>query len=124
MRNYTIGAGSYTCDAMPPPARCLDWRPLRKGSLLGFATVQFGSGQVVHDIPVHQAGSRSWANPPGKPWVGSDDRVVRDEKGKVKYAPVISFSNHGVQRHWSDQVLRALREAYTNAIPVLAEAAL
>jgi hypothetical protein len=34
-------------------ARLLDWRPLRKGTLIGFARVQFSTGLIVSEIAIH-----------------------------------------------------------------------
>jgi hypothetical protein len=94
-----------------PRARLLDWRPLAKNSLLGFAKVQFSSGLIVGEIAVHRSGGRVWASPPARPCI-ENDTLVRDAKGKAKYQSLISFANHGVQASWSRQVLRALRAVH------------
>jgi hypothetical protein len=94
-----------------PRPHLLDWKSLTKGTLLGFAKVQFSSGLVIAEITVHRSGSRVWASPPARPWI-KDDRVVHDERGRAKYQPLISFANHGVQASWSRQVLRALHDAH------------
>jgi hypothetical protein len=39
-------------NAMARP-RLIDWRPLHKNTLQGFAKVQFGSGLIVSEIAVH-----------------------------------------------------------------------
>lgn len=102
---------------MPHPApRLLDWRPLHQNTLIGFAKVQFSSGLIVAEIAIHRHGSRVWAQPPSRPWIDKGN-LVRDERGKIRYQPVISFANHGVQASWSKQVLRALREVHPNLLP-------
>ena len=50
----------------------LDWRPMRKNSLLGFARVQFSSGMIVSDVVVLNGERGPWASPPSKPQIGSD----------------------------------------------------
>ena len=93
-----------------PPARLLDWRPLVKGSLLGFAKVQFSSGLIMAEIGVHRGGHRVWAAPPARLWLDREaDALVRDELGNPKYQPIIEFANHGVRASWSRQVIRAVQ---------------
>lgn len=94
-----------------PRAKLIDWRPMNKNSLLGFAKVQFSSGLIIAEIAVHRSGSRLWAQPPSRPWIENNALVI-DERGKPKYTPLISFAHHGVQASWSRQVLRALRESH------------
>jgi hypothetical protein len=96
---------------MMPRARLLDWKPLAKGTLLGFAKVQFSSGLIISEIGIHRSGDRVWANPPARPWI-DHDALVRDERGRVKYQPLIGFANHGVHASWSRQVIRAVREQH------------
>ena len=95
---------------MHPPARLMAWRPLARQTLLGFARVQFTSGLTISEIAVHRSGSRVWAAPPSRPWIEEGD-LVKDDRGKIKYQPLISFANHGVQASWSRQVIAAVREA-------------
>jgi hypothetical protein len=96
--------------------RLLEWRPLRKNTLRGFARVQFGSGLIVSEITVHVAGTKCWASPPSRPWL-KDGAPVLDEKGKPRWQPLLDFSNHGVRSSWSRQVLAALREAEPGVLP-------
>jgi hypothetical protein len=103
---------------MKVPPRVLAWRELHKNSLVGFATVQFGSGLIVAEIPIFIAGSRAWASPPARPWVDSDGALVLDEKtGRPRYLPVLRFANHGVRSSWSKQVLAALKAAHPEIFP-------
>ena len=97
-----------------PPPKLLSWRPLEppRGSLIGFARIQFGSGLIVRDIGIHLAGSRVWASPPAKPWVRNNQIVLNEVTQRPQYEPTLEFSNHGVRSRWSRQVLKALREAH------------
>jgi hypothetical protein len=92
-------------------AKLLDFRPLKSGSMVGFARVQFPSGLIVDGIGIHVAGSRAWASPPGRPWIEGGE-LVRDERGKPQYSAIISFANHGVRSRWSDAVLAAVNEVH------------
>jgi hypothetical protein len=90
---------------------------MRRNSLLGFAKIRFGSGVIIGDVACHHAGSRLWASPPSMPWVKAGQLVIDEATGKPKYFPIISFETHGVQRAWSQQVLRAIRSEYPEALP-------
>jgi hypothetical protein len=103
---------------MNPEARpkLLEWRPLRKNTLIGFAKLQFASGLIVSEIAVHVAGSRIWASPPSRPWL-KDNVVVLDKAGKPRFSPVIDFATHGLRSSWSRLVLTALRETHPELFP-------
>jgi hypothetical protein len=92
-------------------SRLLEWRPLLKNTLRGFAKVQFPSGVIIAEVGIHIAGSRAWASPPSRPWV-KDNAVVLDEAAKPRWQPLIEFATHGVRSSWSSQVLAAVREEY------------
>ena len=97
-------------------ARLLDWRPVQRNTLLGFARVQFGSGLIVSEIAIHVAGSRAWAQPPARAWI-EDNKLILTETGRPRWQPIIDFANHGVRASWSRQVLAALREARPEVLP-------
>ena len=98
---------------MRPCPQLLDWRPLHKNTLVGFAKVRFSSGLTIGEIGVHRSGSRVWASPPARPWI-EDGALVLDERGRPKYQSIIEFANHGVRSSWSRQVINALCEAHPN----------
>lgn len=93
-------------------AKLIDWRPLSRSTLRGFAKVQFGSGLIVCEVAIHVAGSRAWASPPSRPWLKDNAVVVDDATGKPKWQPLLDFSTHGVRSAWSKQVLSAVRVAH------------
>lgn len=101
---------------MRTPARLLDWRPLRKNTLVGFAKVQFTSGLIVGEIAVHQNGSRVWAAPPARPMLDNNATIL-DERGRPRYQQIVDFANHGVRASWSRQVIRALIEVHPDLFP-------
>src|SRR5690242_18430066 len=79
----------FTTDAAAPPPRCTKFVPLQKAALLGFATMEFGSGLTMTDIDIHQAGSGLWAAPPSKAQIDRDGVAVRHDNGKIRYDNVI-----------------------------------
>jgi hypothetical protein len=84
--------------------------PMAKNSLLGFATVRAPSGLIFHDTAVHRKGDSIWASPASKPMIDRNGTVMKDADGKVRYAPVISFSDKTVRDKWSTAVIDALRQ--------------
>jgi DNA-binding cell septation regulator SpoVG len=54
----------------PSAVRILDWRELRKNSLLGFAKVELPSGMVISDVTILSGERGPWASPPSKPMIG------------------------------------------------------
>ena len=93
----------------------IDWRPVVKGALLGFAEVQQPSGQIINDVTIVTAENGPLASPPGKPMIGPDGMVLTDHRGKVRYSPVIQFASKEVRSRWSDAVIAAVRTAHPEA---------
>jgi hypothetical protein len=101
--------------SVSPPSILAVWPP-RRGSLLGFASVQFASGLVIHEVTVHRAGSKTWCGPPSRPWVRDGVVVVDEITCRPKYQPVIEFATHGVRAAWSRQILEALATQHPDAL--------
>jgi hypothetical protein len=73
----------------PKPAglQVIDFRPMVKNTLRGFASVQFGSGLRILDCPVHvHTNGRAWVGLPAKPITDEAGQVRRDERGKIAAA--------------------------------------
>lgn len=105
---------AFTCDAAP--TLILKWRPHRQNTLRGFARAQMSSGMIIDDIQVHQAGSKTWANPPSSPRLDANGVAVRGERNKIRYDRTVSFFNHGTEASWSRQVIAALRAQHPEAL--------
>lgn len=95
--------------------RILDWREMRRGSLLGFAKIELPSGMVVHDVTILTGERGPWASPPSKPMVGRDGVVMKDGNGKVRYSPIVEFKSKEIRDRWSAAVIEAMREAHAEA---------
>lgn len=91
--------------------KVLDWRELHKGALLGFAKVQLPSGMILSDVTILAGSSGPWASPPSKPMIGRDGAVMKDDKGKVRYSPIIEFASKEIRDKWSGAVIDAMRAA-------------
>ncbi|MFL5252551.1 MAG: hypothetical protein ACJ8AI_06595 [Rhodopila sp.] len=84
--------------------------PIAKNSLIGFATMRAPSGLVFHDVGVHRKNDSVWASPASKPMVDRNGAVMKDGEGRVRYTPIVSFSDKTVRTRWSNAVVAALKE--------------
>jgi DNA-binding cell septation regulator SpoVG len=94
----------------------LDWRPMRRNSLLGFVKVQLPSGLIVCDVTILRGPNGLWAAPPSKPLINRDGIALKDAAGKIRYASVISFVSKETKDRWSAAVLAALQSAFPEAL--------
>jgi hypothetical protein len=85
----------------------LNFKPLTKNTLRGFATVRFPSGLVMHEIGIHTSHGRAWAAPPARPMV-KDGRQLADDAGKARWQCLIEFADKATRDAWSTQVIAAL----------------
>jgi hypothetical protein len=95
------------------------FRPCRRATLRGFAKVRFASGLVMDEIAVQVSQSgKAWAQPPAAPRLDADGNPIRDERGKVKYSPLIGFADLETRGRWSAQIIEALRQSHPRALEV------
>jgi hypothetical protein len=96
--------------------RIEEWREMRRGSLVGFATVGHPSGMVLHDCGIFTGPQGARAAPPSKPTIGRDGLVAKDAAGKARYVPTVSFVDKTARDRWSAAVIAALRVAHPTAL--------
>jgi hypothetical protein len=87
----------------------LEWKPVRRNTLRGFATVRIERiGLVVADVAIHQKNQSRWASLPSKPMVDSTGAVLRDEAGKIKYVTVVQWGDRATADRFSAAIVREL----------------
>jgi hypothetical protein len=101
--------------------KCVNFRRVERGSLVGFADLQMDSGLIVFGCALHAWNSRRWVNPPGRPRLDSDQKPMLGDDGKVLYSPVIDFATDETRFRWSAQAVKAI-EAYQSKAPTEASA--
>lgn len=94
------------------PLSLLDWRPLKKNSLRGFATVRIGKALKVSDVSVHCSNGKRWASLPSKPQINKEGVVLKDDSGKVKYLPIVSWTDAESGDRFSEAVIAAVEAAH------------
>jgi len=87
----------------------LAWRPLRKNSLRGFATVELPIGLRIIDAPVLETNGRRWATLPSKPQL-EDGRHRCDDSGKLAYSPGLEWHSKLLRDAFSDRVVELVLE--------------
>lgn len=92
-----------------------DFRPMRKGSLLGFAKVELPSGMVLCDCVIMSSDRGPWVGLPSKPQIGKDGMALTDSNSRIKYSPVVEFSSKEIRQKFSDAVIEALKATHPEA---------
>jgi hypothetical protein len=94
--------------------RLIDWRPLRKGRLYGFACVELQPvGLRIHEIPVlMNEKSGPWACVPTKPRVDANGQQQRDVDGSPRYDQVLSWSTKRRESDFSAAVVALVRRRH------------
>jgi hypothetical protein len=94
----------------PLPVVLLEWKPVVKNSLRGFATVRLGKSLQISECIVLASNGRLWVNLPGKPQYDRDGHPVLDPKsGKQKYSALLQWSDKAAADRFSEAVIAAIR---------------
>lgn len=113
MPDNNIAAPVATSNRMP--VVLLDWRHMPKGALRGFAKVRIGKALVINDVTILASHGRRWAGMPGKPQINRDGVVLKDDKGKVRYSPVVEWADKASADAFSESVIAAVEAAHPGA---------
>src|SRR5437764_12659502 len=87
-----------------PRMRLVSFKPLSKGSLRGFATVELPIGLKIADVPVLVSNGKIWAALPAKPQL-AEGRQKLDANGKPAYVPVLEWRTKELRDQFSDRVV-------------------
>ena len=94
-----------------PRMRLEGFKALRKGSLLGFASIRLPNGLTVADCPIFMSHEKCWASLPSKPVLDREGRHV-EQAGKKRYASILSWDDRATADRWSAAVVDLVREQY------------
>jgi hypothetical protein len=96
--------------------KCLEFRPLAKNTLVGFATIVIDEAEfVVNGVGLHRKGESRWAGLPGAPVLNADGCALRDERGRIAYRPVNEIRSRAASDAFSAAVWRAVLEKHPEA---------
>ena len=102
----------------PVPAMQLaliDWKPVARNSLRGFAAVRLGKSLIIRDITIHCSSGRRWAGMPGKPLLQSDGTAKLGNNGKPTYVPVMEWATKDAADRFSEAVIAAVEREHPHA---------
>jgi hypothetical protein len=96
--------------------RLLTGKVLRRGSLVGFATVELPVvGLVIHDCPVHETAGKRWAALPGRPQIEDGRHRLDPATGKPAYSVILSWRDSRLREAFSQRVVEAFAAAHPEA---------
>jgi hypothetical protein len=90
------------------PVSLIGWKAVTKNTLRGFASVRIGKALIIRDVPVHCSHGKRWASMPSKPLLDSAGAALRDDRGKIKYAPLIEWADREASDRFSEGVIEAV----------------
>jgi hypothetical protein len=99
-----------------PATRLLDFRPMRKGKLVGFARVELPIGLRINDIPIILGKNGPFAGLPARPMLDHEGRPKIDIRGKPQYVAFLEWRDRDLSRRFSDVVVGLVLEAHPGAL--------
>ena len=92
--------------------RRVSWKPIRKGALRGFASVELPNGLSLIDCPVCMSSNgRLFAALPSKPVLDERGQHAKPN-GKPQYVPIAKWPNKNIGTAFSDRVVVLVRAAH------------
>jgi hypothetical protein len=89
------------------------WKPVRKGSLIGFAGIALPNGLEIDDIPVLITNGKVWATLPARPVITSDGRVARlPGSSKNQYVNFLRWRDRALSTAFSERVVELIRRQH------------
>jgi hypothetical protein len=98
-----------------PSLRVLGFKPVRKNSLRGFASVKLPNGLVINDVTIGESSGKIWALLPSKAMIDREGRLMHDGGGKIRYAPVVQWGTDELRDAFSRRVADLVRQAHPEA---------
>ena len=92
------------------------FKALRKGSLIGFATVRLPIGLTISDVPVCTSHGKIWASMPSKPILDAEGRHAIDANSKRRYVPILQWSDRETADRWSQAVVELVRQKHPGVL--------
>lgn len=102
--------------AQRPKMRLVSWKPVAKGSLRGFATVELPIGLRLIDCAVFVGTKGAWVSLPAKPQFDKDNRQRIGADGKPSYSAAIEWRSRELADRWSQAVIDLIRATHPGAL--------
>jgi DNA-binding cell septation regulator SpoVG len=99
----------------PKRMRLLSFKPMVKGALRGFATVQLPIGLTIEDCPVLVGRNGAWAALPSRPVLDGEGRQAKPD-GKAQFASILKWRDRDLQDRFSQAVVDLVRQHHPAAL--------
>jgi hypothetical protein len=92
------------------------WKPIRKGSLIGFAAISLPAGLEIDDVPVLMTNGKAWAALPARPVITSEGHVARlPGSSKAQYVTFLRWRDRTLSTTFRERVVELVRQADSEA---------
>jgi len=98
-----------------PRMRLIPFRPISKGALRGFASMELPIGLVIEDCPVLVGNNGAWAALPSKPVLDQEGRRAKPD-GEPQYAAIMKWRDRELQDRFSQAVIELVRAAHPDVL--------
>ena len=96
-----------------PRMKLLEWRPVQKNTLRGFANIEMPSGLVIRDIAIHEKEHKWWASLPSRPVLDADGRQVVNHAGHKQYAALLGWRDRDLADRFSAAAVELIRAEHS-----------
>ena len=96
--------------------RLVSWKPVAKGRLRGFTTVELTVGLRLTDCAVFVGAKGAWATLPVKPQLDRDGRQRNGADGKPSYSPDLEWRSRDLADRFSAAVVALVGAAHPDAL--------
>jgi hypothetical protein len=95
--------------------RLVSFKPLRKGALVGLATMELPSGLKIAECPALVSAGKAWPSFPGKLQLDRDGKQVV-LKGEKQFTKFLDWPDRDTRDLWSAAVVELVREKHLEAL--------
>ncbi len=99
-----------------PRMRLVSFKPLTKGTLRGFATVELPIGLRITDCPVLVGSRGAWACLPSKPILDREGKHVRPDGKKGQYASILEWRDRDLSTRFGQAVVELVRAKHPDLL--------
>lgn len=83
--------------------------PHYKSTLRGFVSIVIEEWRLrINDLSVHESSRSRWVGMPARPMLDAGGELIRDHRGKIAYAPTLSFTSPTTRDSFSRRVIEEL----------------
>ena len=107
--------GRAASNRQPRTIALIAWRPLVKGALRGFATVELPIGLKLIDCPVLVSNGKAWVSLPPKP-LDRDGTHKTGANSKPAYAAILEWRTRDLAERFSAAVVELVQCTHPGAL--------